>query len=67
LTKSLQKTTFELLRNRPASMKLSDVAEATGLPLTWIKSFNLQGDRKGSSSDKVQTLYEHLSGKSLEI
>ena len=64
---NLRISTFKLLRNRPAHIKLADVAKDSGLPLSWIKSFHINGDRKNSSSDKVQTLYEHLSGKKLPL
>ena len=57
--------TYQLLRNRPATLKLKDIAEATGLSLPWIKMFHRKGDQNSSSGDKIETLYEHLSGKSL--
>ena len=64
---SLRSKAFELLKTRPANMKLSDIAEGSGLPLTWVKSFHLKGGEKNSSADKIQTLYEYLSGKQLKL
>lgn len=62
---TLRLKTFELLRNRPASMKLKDIAEATDLSLPWIKMFNRKGNQQASSGDRLQTLYEYLAGKPL--
>ena len=62
---TLRLKTFKLLRNRPATIKLKDVADKSGLPLSWVKYFHLKGDRNSASVDKVETLYEHLTGTSL--
>lgn len=56
-------TTLELLLNRKASVKITNIAKATGLHPGWIKSF-ASGNGDGSST-RVQRLYEYLSGKNL--
>ena len=62
---TLYTTTLELLLNRKASVKISNIAEKTGLDPGWIKSF-ASGKYDGSST-RVQLLYEHLSGKTLVL
>lgn len=61
----LKQVTLKLLRDRPASKTLKDVADESGLTESWIKSFHLRGDQYSASVDKVSALYEHLSGKTL--
>lgn len=61
--KSARLVTFELLRNRPACMTLNDVAIESGLPLSWLKSFHIRGNKFSASIDKVEKLYQHLTGK----
>lgn len=62
---SLRLKTFELLKNRPASVTLAEVAERANLPITWVRSFHLKGNKNGANVDKVQALYQYLTGKSL--
>ncbi|MCK5611124.1 GIY-YIG nuclease family protein [Candidatus Pacearchaeota archaeon] len=62
---SLRMKTFNLLKTRPAGVRLLDISDESGLPLSWIKCFHLRGDRNSASVDKVQTLYEYLTGTSL--
>ena len=62
---TLRLKTFQLLRNRPATTKLKDIADATDLSLSWVKMFHRKGDQNSSSGDKLQTLYEYLAGKPL--
>lgn len=61
----LKQVTFKLLRDRPASTTLKDVAVSTGLSETWVKSFHRRGDKYDAGVDNVATLYEYLSGKKL--
>ena len=61
---SARAVTFDLLRHRPASITLKQVAEETGLSLPWVKLFHLRGNKCSASIDKVETLYKYLSGKS---
>jgi len=53
------------LINRTASLKQKAIAEKTGLPLTWVKSFHLKGYHNSSSIDKVESLYNFLTGSNL--
>jgi hypothetical protein len=61
----LRHQTFNLLRNRPASITLDQIANEAGLSKTWVKSFHIRGDKRSASVDNVATLYEYLTGKSL--
>ena len=58
--------TLELLRDRPASKKLAVVAQDTGLPREWLISI-LVRPHTSPSVDRIEVLYEYLSGKSLEV
>lgn len=61
----LKLETCRLLRNRPATLTLRDVAEATQLSEFWVKSFHVRGDKFDAGVDNVAVLYEYLSGKKL--
>lgn len=60
---SARSLTFDLLKHRPASITLKQVAEKSGLPESWVKSFHLRGNKCSASVDKVEKLYKYLSGK----
>jgi len=62
---TLRLKTFNLLKNRPDNIRLKDISDASGLPLSWIKCFHLKGDKNSASVDKVEKLYEYLTGNSL--
>ena len=62
---SIRLEAFKLLSQRSVSVKIKMIAEKTGLPVDWLKSFAVNGSTMDSSSDRVQALYEYLSGKSL--
>jgi hypothetical protein len=58
--------TRELYRNRPASLKPSQIAAETGLSLPWLQDFGW--GRKGDPGvTKVERLYTYLSGKPLDL
>jgi len=44
----------------------ADVCRDTGLPYHWLVHFK-NGRYKNPSVNRVQVLYEHLSGKELEL
>lgn len=67
LNSNLRIITVALLKNRSPDVSLSDISKATSLPLPWIKSFLKRGMKLDSRSDRVVTLYEHLTGKELKI
>lgn len=54
-----------LLVERKACVTLQDIASATGLKLSWVKAFHLNGATSSASADKIQTLIEYLTGKKL--
>lgn len=56
--------TVTLLRNRPHSLTLADVAEGSKLTKSWLSAL-LSGQISNPSADKVQDLYEFLSKKPL--
>jgi hypothetical protein len=63
-TLSLVAHTVQLLRERPRSLTLDDIAATTGLSKSWLNLL-LSGDYKDPGTTKVQKLYEHLAGKPL--
>lgn len=54
--------TFHLLKNRPVTLKLPHIAQATGLPLGWLSSF-LAHPQMSPSIDRVEALYRYLKNK----
>jgi hypothetical protein len=59
---SLHTKTLELLK--ADSRKLPDIFAATGLPFYWLRQFSM-GTIKNPSVNRIQYLYECLSGKKL--
>jgi hypothetical protein len=45
---------------------LMDVHKESGLPFFWLLDFK-RGRTDGASVNRVQFLYEHLSGKKLKV
>jgi hypothetical protein len=62
----LRDKVLTLLEERPRSLTLKDVAEGSGLPEAWLKSF---ASRKinDPSVNRVETLYTYLTGKPLDV
>ena len=63
---NLYEKTLKLIRNCPRNITYADIGHNTGLSIHWIEKFG-QGKIKNPSVQKVQTLYEFLTGKKLEI
>lgn len=63
---SLKTRTLSLLQSRNRDNDYRNIAALTGLKPTWVASF-AQGRIKEPSVDKVETLYQHLSGKQLDL
>lgn len=63
----LRDKALKLLRDRPASIKLNDIAEGTGLSLSWVKKFAATGERFSPSADKLVMLHDHLAKNKLKI
>lgn len=66
ITTKLRDRTLELLKNRPAWLKYPQIAEETGIPLGWIKVF-AQEQSEGPDVNRVETLYEYLANKSIDV
>lgn len=56
--------TVTLLRNRPSTVTLDDVAVGACVGRSWLSAL-LNGQIKTPSADKIQSLYEFLSKKPL--
>lgn len=61
---SLLKRTLELLKED--SRSLIEIYTATGIPYYWLKKFSA-GEFANPSVNRVQFLYEFLSGQQLEV
>ena len=59
---SLRDKTRELLDNRSRKITLDDVAREAKLPRPWLKAF-AEGRIDDPGVCRIQTLYEHLTGK----
>lgn len=51
--------TRELLKNRRASMTITEISNATGIPDHWIWNLN-RGHSKNPRVDRLETLHEFL-------
>lgn len=58
--------TKKLLSERPRSVRYEDIERATGIPRGWLKSL-ARGSTKDPSCARIETLYEFLSGKPLNL
>jgi len=65
LNKNLRVITVTLLNSRGPGKTLSEISNDTKLPLPWLKSFSKQGMKSDARSDRVVTLYEYLSKRTL--
>ena len=63
-TRSLVARTRELLRDRDNT--LQDIVHETGLNFYWLSQFS-SGQSINSSADRVQFLYEYLTGSELKL
>lgn len=61
---SLLTRTRTLLRG--SAKTYTDISEATGIPVAWIKQFSLSRSHNPGVA-RVQKLYEYLSGQRLEL
>lgn len=62
----LRDKVLELLASRPRNTTYKDVAEATGLPEPWLKKF-AANEIKDPSVNRVETLYNYLTGTPLNV
>ena len=61
---SLTQATAELLRNRPTPLTLKQIATDCGVSADWL-SLLLNGHLPNAAADKVQRVYERLTGRPL--
>ena len=64
---SLRDKTLILLKEKRVTHKLTEIAKDTELPIGWLKSFAQRGEEYDSLSDRIYTLYKHLSGRTIEF
>ena len=62
----LRDRALELLANRPRDMTLKHIADTTGLPEAWLKLF-ARDKIADPSVNRVETLYNYLSEKPLDV
>lgn len=62
----LRDKVLELLRERPRSMTYKKIAEDTDIPEGWLKVF-AGGNIDDPSVNRVETLYNYLSGQPLNV
>lgn len=62
----LHARTLELLKARARTVTLKSISEETGLEEFWLSKFQNE-TINDPSVNRIETLYEHLSGKSLEV
>jgi hypothetical protein len=62
----LRDKTLGLVKNRPVHLTLKQISEETKLPVGWLKVF-AQGKIDDPSCNRVETLYEFLSGEQLKV
>jgi len=63
----LRDKTLELLKKRERGVEMDHIASATGLSVTWLKSFQSKGHKLDSGVNKVETLYEYLTKTTLLV
>lgn len=63
----LRDTTLKLLKERSIQITLEKICNDTGLNLSWLELFSGKTGIKDPSVNKIQTLYEYLSGKPIEL
>lgn len=62
-TQSLMTETLRLLKNR-GKKTLPEIHDETGIPFYWLRKF-IGGEIDDPSVNRVQILYEYLSGRKL--
>jgi hypothetical protein len=64
MTTSLTEATREMLCNRPRELTYEQLSAELGISIDWLTKFACKHIKKGSA-DRVQVLYERLSGRKL--
>jgi hypothetical protein len=63
---SLRRKTLELVQNRPARIKLKTIADDLGLPMAWLSAFS-RGELEAPNVDRVQLIWEYMTGRELDV
>lgn len=64
LTTKLRDETVKRLKDRPASLKLKNIAETTGIPEGWLKML-AQNKIEDPGVNRIETLYTFLTNNKL--
>ena len=62
----LRDKTLILLQNRPNTLTINAISDATGLDKSWLAQFS-RGTIKGPDVCRIETLYEYLTGAPLNL
>jgi hypothetical protein len=62
----LRDKTLKLLADLPRNVTLKEVAEACDLNLSWLSAF-ARGEIEHPSVNRIECLYEHLTGRKLKV
>ena len=65
-TSKLAARARDALRARPREITYQDIAEAIDVPVRWLELFATDRVRQPDVS-RVERLYEHMTGKSLDV
>lgn len=63
---TLRDETLRLLADRPARITFKRISKDTGLPESWLSMFG-NGSINDPSVNRIETLYEYLTGRSITI
>lgn len=66
LKTKLRDKTLELLQNRSIQQTFQKIEEDTGLRVDWLSKLS-QGQIPDPSSNRIETLYEYLSGNPIQL
>lgn len=58
--------TVQLLRNRPPDLSYRKISKEAKLPLRWLEQF-AQDKIRNPSVNRIEALYEYLSGTELKV
>jgi hypothetical protein len=66
MSSKLHESALDLVRNRPPSLTLAQIAEGAGVSLDWLKSY-ATGRVASPGVDNVEKVWTFLSGKELGL
>jgi len=61
------KELLELRMRDKGTNELMEIAKATELPYSWLMSMRYRDDIRSPGVERVEQLYEYLSGQTLEV